>query len=116
MALTRVEAKGSDQVFRLENHSTRSVFVDVQVDRGNGSSPMSYAVQFECRGPLSDNWAREVGRPGVYESGEQIEIKPNQQRLLSVRDDFTHKFEHGTCRLRLSVAGGTYIESKTFVP
>lgn len=116
LALTHVEAKGPIAVFRLENHSTRSVFVDVVADRGNGSSPMSYAAQFECRGPLADNWTREPLIAGVYESGDEIEIKPNQKRLLNVRDDFTHKFEHGACRLRLSVAGGTYIESKTFVP
>src|SRR5215468_3247593 len=114
VALVRVEAKGSDQVFRLENHSTKSVFVDVVADRGNGSSPIPHAVKFECRGPQSESWTRERSETGVYDSPEQIEIKPNQQRLLNVRDEFTQKFEHGKCRLRLTVGGGTYIESENF--
>ena len=116
LLLQHVEMSGSTAIFRLENHSTQSIFLAVYEETSAAVVPLSYNAVLACRPPLSSLWESETLHTASIESSDIIEIKPDQVRTLNVGAQFTRNYKNGLCRLRLSLEGGTFIESKTFAP
>jgi hypothetical protein len=96
--------------WRLENHSTQAIYV---YGSGNRLSP-TWAV-IKCR---PADYSAEVSDRNPTFSGfaTVTKIPPGGQIRLEIESSFPEEYKGGYCRLRLTLAGGTFVESHEFTP
>jgi hypothetical protein len=109
-----VESSGSMLVFRLENHSTESVYIRASIDE-NGASPIGGQTNLTCRKLRSPAYVDENGPIGeaVFET---VHVPPGATQKVVVNGSFARQYKGGSCRLRLTLQGGTFVESSYFAP
>jgi hypothetical protein len=107
----RFDGMSSSEVyFWLDNRSDRAIFTN-----GRGGEVWSSEILTSCKakGETSENL-----EPPPFVDGQAsiIRVSPGDKIRLTIKTSLPHQYLGGSCRIRLSLLGGVFIESQAFRP
>lgn len=96
--------------WQLENRSTQAIYM-----QGADNKIWPNWATTKCR---TADYSAEGSDPGYLADGAPsiIKVSPGERIRLEVDTNLPNKYKGGHCRVRLALAGGTFIESHDFTP
>ena len=107
----KYDGMSSSGVFwELENRSNQAIYIQGTADKVWPSSHIT-----KCR---ALDYSSEASDPPYFADGfpSVIRVSPNARIRLNVETTLPNKYRGGHCFLRLSLLGGTFVESHEFTP
>jgi hypothetical protein len=97
--------------WELDNRSTQSIYMEGKGDKvWGGSAAITKCTKFDYSSEESDPPYFADGSPSI------IKVSPGERYRLYVETSLPKKYKGGRCRIRLSLLGGTFVESQEFIP
>lgn len=96
--------------FRLENRSDRAIFI-----AGSDGEVWISEIQTSCKAKGETSESSE--QPPLLDGrASTIRVSPGNGIRLTIKTSLPHQYLGGSCRVRLSLQGGVFIESPAFRP
>lgn len=98
--------------WNLENRSTQTIYLR---GTGNGNSVWPSSLLTKCK---TLDYSSEESDPTYLADGffSVIKISPGESIRFHVETSLPSRYKRGHCYLRLSLLGGTFVESPNFTP